>query len=255
MSRDGSHLFFYADGPFTTNDTNNRPNVYDVFERSNGETTLVTAPSPGNPSGGGEFVGSSADGSRVFFAAEGGIYERSNGVTTFVSAPGPGGVSDPNPQTFNFGAISDNGTRVMWLSSARMTVADTDDRPDLYQAVLDDTESPAPGGDVAGAVSSPPGVHIERVAWPKTVTKLISKGVRVLVSCDSDCKLSLSVRARKAVDGLAKGAEIAHGKGSVGGGQDRWLTAKLTRTAARAFGAHAGELDFSRVLRVTGTSR
>jgi hypothetical protein len=111
------------------------------------------------------------------------------------------------------------------------------------------------GGGVQGSVTSGPGVKIQRVVWPKSVPKLISKGVRVLASCEQDCKLSASVYLHKQVDGIARRTEIARGKGSTTAGQSRWLSATLTPSALRALRGHAGKIDLPLGVRVTATGR
>jgi hypothetical protein len=266
MSRDGSHVFFYSDGPYTTDDTNgtdpvpNQPSVSDVFERSNGETTLVSGPSAGNPDGGvygGAFIGSSVDGSRVFFVGRNGIFERADGVTTFVSAPGPGGVPDTNVAPFWRGGMSEDGSRVMWVSYQRMTAADTDDRPDLYEAVLNDTGPPdappdSPGGTdpaggstggVASDLAASPAVDVRQVAIPKKWRKLIKPGVRLLAGCDADCEVDVTVTvSRKLADAMGiPSTVVARGSGRSAAGGHQWVTATAPpnmREELKNFGGH-----------------
>jgi len=67
-SDDGTHVFFTTDAPLVSSDTDD---LTDVYERSGGATTLVSAPGvgaagPAAPAITGGVV-NSADGSRVFF--------------------------------------------------------------------------------------------------------------------------------------------------------------------------------------------
>jgi hypothetical protein len=209
-------------------------------------TSLVSAPGPDSPSGGGEFIGSSADGSRVFFS-NGGIFEHSGGATNLVSVPGPGGAADPNPQPLH-GMVSDDGTRVLWQSSRQMTSADTDDRPDLYEGALTDQipgggESDSGGGEgVAADVAAGPGISVLRVVSPKSWRKLIKPGVRVLASCDSDCRMDVTVKVAgdtaRAL-GLSS-TTIARGSAPAAAGEQHWISAKAIRSVRQALRTFSG---------------
>ena len=98
-SADGARVFFRTVEPLVSADTDA---TEDVYERSGGQTTLVsTGATGGNGAFGAFFEGASADGTRVFFATEESlvsadtdaaedVYERSGGQTTLVST-GPAG--------------------------------------------------------------------------------------------------------------------------------------------------------------------
>ena len=99
-SADGSRVFFVTVEPLVSADTDTEQ---DVYERSGGQTTLVsTGPAGGNGATGAGFAGASADGSRVFFVTieplvsadtdrTQDVYERSGGQTTLVSTGPTGG--------------------------------------------------------------------------------------------------------------------------------------------------------------------
>jgi hypothetical protein len=244
-SRDGLHVFFESTARYSTDDPND---INDIYERVGGVTNLISAPGADDVLGGANlFIGSSADGSRVFFA-KGAIFEHSDGITTLVSTPGPGGAVDPNPQPLHEN-VSDDGTRVLWQSSQQMTSADADDRPDIYEAALTDQvpagggRDPGSGGGVAGDVVASPGIEVHKVILPKTWRKLSKPGVRVLASCTRDCRMEVTVRMSS---GTARAAglpstTIARGSAQTVAGEQHWLSAKAIpsiRRALRSFSGH-----------------
>ncbi len=90
------------------------------------------------------FGGASDDGARVFFTTtqkltaddldsnRTDVYERSGGTTKLVSATT--GVFDPNQGAVTFEGASDDGTRVFFTTTQRMTTDDVDnDRIDVYE--------------------------------------------------------------------------------------------------------------------------
>ena len=137
-SADGSRVFFVTGEPLVSADTDA---FEDVYERSGGQTTLVsTGPAGGNGAFDGFFAGASADGSRVFFGtgeplvsadtdAFEDVYERSGGQTTLIST-GPTGGNGPLDAHFK-GASAD-GTRVFFKTAESLIGADTDTSEDIY---------------------------------------------------------------------------------------------------------------------------
>jgi hypothetical protein len=93
-SSDGLRVFFYTVESLVSADSDTS---WDVYERSGGQTTLVsTGPAGGNGDFDAPFAGASADGTRVFFHTEESlvvadtdtrpdVHERSGGQTTLVS--------------------------------------------------------------------------------------------------------------------------------------------------------------------------
>ncbi len=119
VSADGSRVFYTTAESLVSADTDT---AVDVYERSGGETTLVSIGATGNSAFPVTFVGASANGTRVFFRTfeslvstdtDTGldIYERSGGQTTLIST-GPTGGNDTD-QPFFVGASAD-GTRVFF---------------------------------------------------------------------------------------------------------------------------------------------
>ena len=116
--------------------------VVDVYERSGGQTTLVsTGPTGGNGATPRSSTGASADGTRVFLqTAESlvsadtdtvlDVYERSGGQTTLVST-GPTGGNGTVDALFR-GASAD-GTRVFYVTRESLVGADTDTVLDVYE--------------------------------------------------------------------------------------------------------------------------
>src|SRR5262245_36710114 len=115
---DGSRVFFTTAEPLVTDDTDSS---VDVYERSGGQTTLVsTGPAGGNGAVDASFDGASANGSRVFFDTweplvsadtdlEFDVYERSGGQTTLVSV---GTTAGSGTYTAGFAGASADGSRV-----------------------------------------------------------------------------------------------------------------------------------------------
>jgi uncharacterized delta-60 repeat protein len=136
-------------------------------------------------------------------------------------------------------ALTDRGVVVAGFVDARSAVARF-----LTSALPD-------AGGVSGAVASSAGVHIDRVIWPKTYGKLLSRGVRVLLTCERNCTLSVNVRLRKRAAGLARRTVIARGEGSAGAGAADWVTAKPTRKAHKLLRLGTGKIDVPLSLTVT----
>jgi hypothetical protein len=132
-SKDGTRIFFSTGEALVPEDADAGD---DVYEYSNGTTTLVT---PGID--GGNVSGVSADGSHVFFStdqqlsvqdtdSQTDIYERFAGATTLVStAPGSGNAAVPA----YFADNSDDGNHVYFETTERLLPTDSDNRPDLYE--------------------------------------------------------------------------------------------------------------------------
>jgi hypothetical protein len=143
-SQDGSRVFLITVQKLTADDQDTARG--DVYERSGGTTKLVSkATGVADPdTTGAAFVGTSQDGSRVFFettqkltaddldTARKDIYERSGGTTTLVSKPT--GVADPNTADVSFSGASQDGSRVFFHTTQKLTVDDGDtNRDDVYE--------------------------------------------------------------------------------------------------------------------------
>ena len=138
-SEDGARVLFRTVESLVSADTDA---VVDVYERSDGQTTLVsTGPAGGNGAVSAFFKGASADGARVFFdTAERlvsgdtdtflDLYERSGGQTTLVST-GPTGGNGTADALFR-GASAD-GSRVFFVTAERLVSEDTDGASDVYE--------------------------------------------------------------------------------------------------------------------------
>jgi hypothetical protein len=143
ISTDGSKAFFTTAEKLVTGDTDNcsGDGCDDVYERSGGTTTLVSAGANGAFHA--TFGGGSADGSRIFFETDESlvgtdtddcdsapgvqgcidVYERSGGTTTLVSTGSPGnGAYDAT-----FEGTSTDGTKVFFTTAEPLVASDTDD--------------------------------------------------------------------------------------------------------------------------------
>jgi hypothetical protein len=111
-----------------------------------------------------------------------------------------------------------------------------------------------PSSTLAANSTGAPNVQIKRIVASSSPDKLISKGVQVLVSTDTDCRLDASVYLGEAVPGLGKrNARIAGGSLIATAGQTAWLNAKLTRHAVSALRKEGGKVSLALRVRITAT--
>ncbi len=133
---DGTHVFFHTTESLSAADTD--PSTFDVYDRTGGITTLISA--GGN--GASFFEGTSNDGARVFFTTSealvsadtdiwNDVYERYSGAITLIST-GPASTSGNN-FAFYYDA-SEDGTKVFFDTDEKLTSDDTDSQFDVYSA-------------------------------------------------------------------------------------------------------------------------
>ena len=140
MSADGARVLFSTAESLVSADTDTQN---DVYERSGGQTTLISiGPDGGNGPFGANFQGVSADGrersvrdariagQRRHRRREMDVYERSGGQTTLISTgpAGGNGVSDPS-----FEDVSADGAVVLFSTDESLVSADTDAQFDVYE--------------------------------------------------------------------------------------------------------------------------
>ncbi len=155
FSTDGQRVFFNSYEKLVSADTDSS---LDIYERSGGTTTLVSA---GQINGNGAFDvflrGASDDGTRVFFATaeplvsadadtSQDVYERAGGTTTLVSG---GQINGNGPYSAAFRGASADGSRVFFTTRERLVSADSDPAPgtcimstcsqDIYERTLGTT--------------------------------------------------------------------------------------------------------------------
>ncbi len=143
VSDDGSRVFFQTAENLVAADTDG---LGDVYERSGGVTTLVSAPGAGasGSPGPADIEGISDDGTKVFFETEENllaadtdglfdVYERTAGATTQISVPGAGATSPDQDAT----ALSNTGDgATVFIGTEENWVADdTDGFSDIYRRV------------------------------------------------------------------------------------------------------------------------
>jgi hypothetical protein len=148
-SDNGSHVFFHTTESLSPADTDIG---LDVYDRSGGTTTLVSAGGSTNQYA--FFGGASKDGARVFFYTDEkmlsadtdvwfDVYERYGGETTLIST-GPASTSGDNIAFFD--GASDDGTKVFFETDEKLTSADTDSQTDIYSASTVAAGYPRPRG-------------------------------------------------------------------------------------------------------------
>ena len=143
-SVDGSKIWLETREPLVSSDTDGFCEdefgqftlpCFDVYQRSGGNTTLISA--GGNGSYDASFAAATADGTHVFFhtseslspeddsSSTFDIYDRSGGNTTLVSVGGTGAAF--------LEGISQDGARVFFSTYDQLVGADTDNLPDVYE--------------------------------------------------------------------------------------------------------------------------
>jgi uncharacterized delta-60 repeat protein len=104
---------------------------------------------------------------------------------------------------------------------------------------------PGEGGEGDGGVkgvSAGRGVHVHRLLVPSSLHTLIRRGIRVLASCEQDCRIAVNVTVSEGVArrmGLGS-LRFAHGSSNAQAGKRRWVIARLTRFAVRAMQTYDG---------------
>lgn len=113
----------------------------DVYERVGGVTKLIsTGPEGGNGEFGANFVGASADGSKVFFVtserlvpqdtdSSPDVYMRTGSTTVLVSA---GQTNGNGPFPADLRGVSQSGSKAFFTTEERLTEGDLDAETDLY---------------------------------------------------------------------------------------------------------------------------
>jgi hypothetical protein len=135
-SADGTRALFTTFEPLVADDTDS---AMDVYERSGGVTTLVSA--GGNGAFDVTYEDASEDGTRVIFrtaeplvAADSDtqpdLYQRWKGATSLVST-GPAGGNGAFPSVFQ--TVSIDGRRVFFTTPESLVVGDTDSERDVYE--------------------------------------------------------------------------------------------------------------------------
>ena len=136
---DGDHVIFTTTEALVPEDTDG---MADVYENSNGTTSILSDGPDPDAAFHARFAGASADGSRVFITTlesltaddtdpnHADVYERAGGLTTLIDVGtafagypgGDGGVA----------AVSHDGERLVLRTSAQLLPSDTDATRDLY---------------------------------------------------------------------------------------------------------------------------
>lgn len=133
ISASGSHAFFETAEQLVAGDTDG--GLTDVYQRSSGTTTQVTAGTEFDSSAFANvivsFAGVSPDGARVFFEAQvtnmsgqligRDIYERSSGTTTRVNQPNSCCFSDSGRSSHFKGVSSGSGEHVFFETTGKLT--------------------------------------------------------------------------------------------------------------------------------------
>jgi hypothetical protein len=136
VSDDGTRVLFRTNESLVASDTDT---MYDIYERSNGVTTLIsTGPLDSGTAWAESLTRASSDGTRVFFIsraplvsgdtdAVGDIYMREGGTTTLVT---PGTNTWINDTEFQ---VSRDGSAVLFVTAEPVTPDDLDTQLDAYK--------------------------------------------------------------------------------------------------------------------------
>jgi hypothetical protein len=195
-SADGTRVFFASTDQLAAADTDSE---LDIYERSAGTTTLVTA---GQINGNGAFPvaldGTSTDGTRAFFSTREqlvstdtdgtlDLYERSSGATTIVSA----GQINGNG-LFDVGGVgnNDDGTRAFFVTHEQLVSADTDSAVDLYERFGGTTTLVS-----AGQINGNGAFDVEAAGNNGDGTRVFFRTKEPLVSADTDSAFDLYERS------------------------------------------------------------
>jgi hypothetical protein len=188
----------------------------DVYERTGGETTLLSDRIQPGPDAAFEpvaFAGTSADGRRVFFTtgeplvtadedtAED-VYERAGSETTLLSDRLGGGDDSGFPASFS--SASADGTRVFLTTSEPLLPEDGDTNRDVYRTRAlprPPADDPAPDLDAPGPVPSPPpldsppaGAAVDVSPPSLTRVRVTRKRVRFVVSEAASVSIAIARR-------------------------------------------------------------
>ena len=155
VSPSGTRAYFETNEKLVSSDTDT---AKDVYERSDTGTKLVSAGQiNGNGNNESYFAAATPDGSKVFFQTDeqltgddtdlaADIYERAGGTTTRVTA---GDINGNGNVGAFFGRVSDDGSRVFFITNESLVSGDTDGFPDIYERSSGSTKL-VTTGDVNG---------------------------------------------------------------------------------------------------------
>ena len=193
-SVDGTKVIFYTDENMVTADTDG---LEDLYARSGGLTTLVSAPGAGASgppapvvsSEGARSVSDSA-GTVIFNTDEKlvgtdgdsltDVYKNAAGVTTMVSEPGTGAAA---PAGFSeYLGMTPNGGKILFGTLERLVTADTDALFDVYERAVGFT-SLISG---AGAGATAPATHAFFAAVSADGNRIVFETEENLVAADTD---------------------------------------------------------------------
>jgi hypothetical protein len=206
-SQDGSKVFFQTAESLTADDADG--GAQDIFQRSGGTTTLISAGGTGPYSS--DLAAISSDGSRVFFQTyeslvsadnDGNwqdVYERYGGETTLIST----GPATTNQAAIAFldGATAD-GTKVFFHTDEKLVSGDTDANDDIYASTAVVSGFPRPKGATPSIIALVPAyqpcvsgnkTHGAPLAYPSCGPPTQDSGVLTVGSADANGHTASSV--------------------------------------------------------------
>ena len=126
----------------------------------------------------------------------------------------------------------------------------TSSPPDTFTYTLNGGSTATVAATVACAPTPDPPIikpgeqrlRVHRLLVPKSAGAMIRKGIRVLASCELDCKIILDVTVRRSTANKLrlKGLQFAGGSGIAAAGEQRWVIAPLTSSAKRSLRTYGG---------------
>jgi hypothetical protein len=197
VSRDGTKVVFSTYESLVPQDTDTQS---DVYQWSNGTTTLLsTGPTGGNGSYGAFTVGMSDDGSRVAFATSEKLvpddtdnsvdyYVRSGSTTELITTGPTGGVASIDPAYFT--GFSGDATRAYFSTAESLVSGDTDTSIDIYERSGGTTTLVSTGPSGGNGPYDAGGTVI-----PRASDKILFSTRESLVSADTDSQFDVYQRS------------------------------------------------------------
>ena len=209
VNRAGSRLYFRTGENLTDDDTDFSADSYAWRSGLGLERVSIAAVNDNSVGFDAGLAGATEDGARTFFTSlqqlhpddgdtrassapdgDDDVFERADGATQFVST-GPAAGTNASAYAF-FRGLSEDGERVWWETTERLTADDEDDANDVYESRVNRSPEVVGGGVAAAYRDGDPAVAVDpgvSVSDPDTAA-LTGASVRVVSGFDAGDELS-----------------------------------------------------------------